>query len=196
MGRAKHLDSIEKARIDELISTGLSISHIAKAIKRDRKGIRNYLANKDLPHVERRGRKEILSEEDKQRILHVAGRPRISASKIIRELDIKASKTTILRFMRDQYEQSFVRKSLDILFPVHNDNSPDLVNHWQSSKDSLHETPRIGENERGDREQEHETVTNECDESTPSSPLFHHFTPAIYPAAESDNSQPQPPSFG
>ena len=101
MSRGNRLSEREKGKIDLLLSEKYSNRQIAKRIKRSPTVVDNYVKLKDNYGLKGlRGRKSKISGICKKRIIHLASRKFMSASKIKQELSLPESTRTIQRILK------------------------------------------------------------------------------------------------
>ena len=114
--------------------SGQSPNTIALAVNRRRVGIVNLLnrvkgrAGRRL--VETRGRPAVLSDREKRRIgRHLASNLEATANEVIANLNLPVSKSTIVRFLSEDYEY-IPMKPVSHLSDHHIQQSRDIIRGW------------------------------------------------------------------
>ena len=101
MSKGYRLTEKEKGKIDILSSDKLSTREIGKKIKRSHTVVANYLKLKDNYGLKgNRGRVSKLTRLTKKKIIHLASKESMSASKIKHELQLPESTRTIQRVLK------------------------------------------------------------------------------------------------
>lgn len=98
MPKNTKLSEREQGQIEALHSEGISFREIARRLGRSDHVVRNFCANPaKYDSVRGGGRPEILSIRDKRRIVKEASNSTKSSTAIRKDLNLNASKSTILR---------------------------------------------------------------------------------------------------
>lgn len=98
MARVSHLSEVEKGQILAFRQMNLSIRNIARRLKRSRDTISRCLKSSVLK--QKRGRRVILSQKDKRRLIRLASNSTSSASNLKAVLGVKVSTRTIQRTLK------------------------------------------------------------------------------------------------
>jgi len=102
MPLATPLSVAERARIDAFVIAGHRVAQISEQLSRSRSCISRYIQRKTYTRVRQKvGRKKILLPQYRRRVIRAATNRAISAAKIVHELEVPCSKSTILRTLRD-----------------------------------------------------------------------------------------------
>lgn len=98
MGRRSHLTDFEKGQIKALRDEGKSFREIAIRVNKSKTAVHNYIhSRRKSIRKRKRGKKKIISDELKEEINLAIRKKPTTITELKRDLDIKASKTTIWR---------------------------------------------------------------------------------------------------
>jgi IS30 family transposase len=101
MPRGTQLSDYEKGVIDDLREQKMTYQFIGTFLNRSFSVVRNYLNNKESYGSNRRsGRRPLLSDRAKSRVIRYAKSTQFSRSKIANDLNLKVSKWTIGRALK------------------------------------------------------------------------------------------------
>lgn len=101
MPRGKRLSEFEKGKITGMRQDGKSYRAIAKALKRSRHVVKNYLDNPDNYGTKRRpGRPRKLTARDQRSIIKSASNSTISCQQIKQKNKLPVSRTTVWRALK------------------------------------------------------------------------------------------------
>lgn len=102
MAKNKQLSITERAKIDVYHSEGRSSRFIAEKLGRSQTVVVHYLRDPSNYGKNCKGRvAKVLSSQDKRRILRLASNSMSSSSKLLAESGVKASKSTVLRLLKN-----------------------------------------------------------------------------------------------
>ena len=111
MPRGSSFTQFEKTNIKKFHKNGDSLREIAKKIKRSHTVVKNFLDNPSIYATKKRsGRKTIVSPRLKRNILKKSSNTSMSSAKIIDELCLKMSRSTIDRVRRSATYLKYTKK--------------------------------------------------------------------------------------